>query len=239
MKLRKISMLLISVLAALAVTACSGDEEAKKKDNEAAQEQSEEKTEPAKRDKDATVAVVNGEEIKQEELDGRIEQVALAYEQQGMELDKKKNSDMYKQVEKQALNQLVDSKLLLQAANESGIEADEKKVNKSMEDIKANLGENYEKTLKKYNLTEKELKEQVAAEMKIQTYISKNTEEVTVTDEEAKKVYDEQAGKQEGMPPFEEVKDSLKAQLVQQKQNEQTTLLVEKLRKKGEVEIKI
>ncbi|WP_070119304.1 SurA N-terminal domain-containing protein [Bacillus marinisedimentorum] len=239
MKLRKISILLLSVLTAFVFTACSGDEEAKKKENETAEEQSGEKGETAKRDKDATVAVVNGEKIKQEELDGRVEQVALAYEQQGIELDKKENSDMFKQVEKQALNQLVDSTLLIQAANEAGIEADEKKVNQSMEDIKANLGDNYEKTLEKYDMTEKELKKQVADEMKIQKYISENTEEVTVTDEEAKKVYDEQASQQEDLPPFEEVKDSLKTQLVQQKQDEQTTKLVDKLRKKGEVDIKI
>lgn len=241
LRIKKMAFVLLSVLTAITVAGCSGEDKANENDNKTTENEKGTETTAPERDANETVAVVNGEEIKQQELSVRLQQVKDSYKQQGIDLGDENNTAMLQQMEKQALNQLVDSHLLIQAAEADEINLEKGEVDKVLEGIEEQFGDEkkFEEALKKYNMTKDDLKEQVTSELIINKYLEKNTEEIKVTDDEAKKIYDTYAKNQEDIPPFEEIKDSIKNQLNQQKQLEQTQKVVDKLREDGKVEIKI
>lgn len=194
-----------------------------------------EQSDAAVMDSEKVVAVVNGEEILGKDYNITYQQTSQIMQQQGQ---KNLTED---QLKKQTLDTLIDQELLRQDAEEKGIKADEKKVNENFEQVKSQFEseKKFKEELKKNNLTEELLKNQVEYTIIIDNYIKSELEKPEVKEQEVKDLYEKLAGQTEEAPAYEDVKEQLRDQLVKQQQNKQISSVIDKLRKDSEIEEKV
>ncbi|MFD1018393.1 SurA N-terminal domain-containing protein [Thalassobacillus hwangdonensis] len=239
---KKLMTLVFGLLLLVGLTACGGNGEEAKKDN---------------KKNNGPAAVVNGEEIPRKEFEKNYDMAKSQYEQMGMDLKGKE-----KQIKKSVVDQMIDSELLVQYAKDSGIKVDDNKVDEEYKKFTDQFEkeEQMDKFLKQNNLKKDELKPLLKESLMVQKYIDENTEEPKVSEEELKKQYDqyveqqkqmqkqaekkaEESGQegqqQQEIPEYEEMKDSLKQQMVQSKKDEQVQKLVQELRDDSEIEVNV
>ncbi|MYL51784.1 hypothetical protein GLW08_00375 [Pontibacillus yanchengensis] len=190
-------------------------------------------------------AVVNGEEIPMKKFNDQLMSQANQMSQSGQEL----KESQVKQLKSSIMQQLINTELILQKAEENDITASEDKVKKQFNQIKEQNGDNFQKLLEQNDLTEEELKNNIKKNLKIQQFIDKNTEEVEVTEKELKAEYDKmkqqyeamnkQSDKEMEVPKFEDAKKKLKDSVKKKKENEQVTKLLKELKKNSEIEKKV
>lgn len=190
------------------------------------------------------VATVNGEEILKTDYETELENTKNMYTQQGMNLDDL-DDEMKEQVELSVLNQLVNTKLVLQSAKEDGITVEQSELDSEMDAIKSQFEDDakYEEKLKENKITEKELKVQVKNQLTITKYLDStigkievNEDEVTGKYEEYKKALESQKQEPED---FKTIKPQLEQQVTAEKKNEKVNKLIEDLRTKNEKNIDI
>ncbi|MRH41939.1 hypothetical protein GH741_04530 [Aquibacillus halophilus] len=249
--MKKIFLLMIVVLfLSIFLVACSDQEETEQENTDENTEEATSDTEETTPDteeeatpdvpeaetvdEDTIVATVNGEEINGSKYNQMYNQTLLMFQQYGQEA-----SDAA-QVKEQTINSLIEQELLLQEAESKGIEASSSDVNENLEEIKSQFetNEEFEQQLEQLKLTEQSLKEQLAYEIKLNQYIEQEITGTEVTEEEVQEYYDQLVSQQgEGeAPPFEEVQQQLKEQLVQQKERSQLGTLIESLKEQSEIE---
>lgn len=191
------------------------------------------------------VAEVNGEEIKKEEFEnayvGQFQQMAMQAQMSGQEVDQA-------QLKEQIAESLVSQRLLVQETENREIEASEEEVNETLTVLAEQNGmassEEFLAALEEQDLSEEEVREQVASQVKVDKLIAEETGEAEVSEEELQEFYDQVKVQQEEMggeeiPPLEDIKSELEAQLLQQKENEAVQALVAELREGAEVTINI
>jgi len=204
------------------------------------------------------VARVNGEEIHREELQQKSNLQLI--NQQLLQIDQtfarflnysEAGQEFLKAYNRHILDDLINEVLLRQEAKARGMEITEEDEDTyfaqhintikeqqglSEEDILEALQRQQIKSLEKYqeiyvenaNLLIQKLTEEVAGDIEI-------------SDEVVREVYEQNKGQltnQEGeTPPFEEVRDQLKTQIIKQEEAEQLEELTEKLKEGAEIEI--
>jgi predicted small secreted protein len=243
-------------LLSLSLVACNNDEEKASEDaktSEEATKESAEKTddvdaeemqkklEAQKVEEEKVVAIVNGEEIKGNQYNDALSISQMQFSQLGQDLT---TDDMAKQIKEYTLESLVGQTLLLQEIDKKGYKASEEDINKQLETLKASYktDEEFEEALKTNNLTMDKLKEQIADTVKYDQFVKNDLKVEEVKDDEIKEYYDSMvssAGESEDTPKYEDVKDTLKVNLEQQKTQEKVATKVEELRKAADVELKI
>ncbi|GAM16701.1 SurA N-terminal domain-containing protein [Mesobacillus selenatarsenatis] len=221
-------ILLLSV-AVLVLGACSNDSS---------------KGNTEKENKEDMVATVDGKGISKKDYEKELDVLKATYEQQGMPVDQM--DDKQKEgLEKSVLDQMINAELLLQKAEKDGISIEDKEVDTELEKIKTNFEDEkqFEDTLKKNEMTEKELKAQLKKQMTVNKYLDGKIGKLEATDEEIQAMYDQykqMAEMQEQKPEdLEKVKPQLEQQVLSEKENEKISKLVEDLRKDNEDKIKI
>lgn len=248
-----LSITLIALIALLA--ACGNDEEGSTEDNskDKSSEQEEASSEQPKMPEPdlegvpEVVAKVNGKEITKEEFTStyksQFQQVAMRSQMTGQELDQK-------QLKKQVADSLVGQQLLIQEANDRGLEVSEKEVNQKLEELaKQNKLESKEKFLaalkNKQGMSEEEVRALIKEQIKIDKLLAKESGDLQPTEEEVQKAYDdykaqqEKSGSEGEIPSFDEVKPSIEQQLVLQEEAKAYQNLVEKLRKDADVTVNL
>jgi len=190
------------------------------------------------------VATVNGEEILKADYETELENTKNMYTQQGMNLDDL-DDEMKEQVELSVLNQLVNTKLVLQSAKEDGITVEQNELDSEMDAIKSQFEDDakYEEKLKENKITEKELKVQVENQLTITKYLDSTIGKIEVTEDEVTGKYEEykkalESQKQEP-EDFKTIKPQLEQQVTAEKKNEKVNKLIEDLRTKNEKNIEI
>lgn len=191
------------------------------------------------------VAEVNGEEIMKEEFEnayvGQFQQMAMQAQMSGQEVDQA-------QLKEQIAESLVSQRLLVQETENREIEASEEEVNETLTVLAEQNGmassEEFLAALEEQDLSEEEVREQVASQVKVDKLIAEETGEAEVSEEELQEFYDQVKAQQEEMggeeiPPLEDIQSELEAQLLQQKENEAVQALVAELREGAEVTINI
>lgn len=198
------------------------------------------------------VAEVNGEKISKDEFvtmyESQFQQASMQQQQSGQELDQG-------ELKKQVANQLVDNRLLLQAAHDAGIEPTTKDVDATLEQIAKQNGlgsaDEVVAALEKQGMKEKDVREDAASQFALTSYIEQEADIEEPSDEELKAQYDQlvqqqsqgggqqSGGQQTEVPPFEDVKDQLADQAKSQQQNEAATQMAKDLREKGDVTINL
>ncbi len=193
---------------------------------------------------DEVVATVNGEEILKADYETELENTKNMYAQQGMNLDDL-GDDMKEQIEQSVLNQLVNTKLVLQTAAEEGVTAEQKEIDSEMDTIKSQFEDDkkFKEALEENKITEEDLKLQVKDQLTITKYLDNTIGEIKVTDEEVEVIYNqykESAETQEQEPEdFETMKPQLEQQAIAQKKSEKVNELIEELRSENEKNIEI
>ncbi|MCK6256263.1 SurA N-terminal domain-containing protein [Fictibacillus sp. WQ 8-8] len=254
--MKKIISVLMVCLLAVALTACgSNDKEKKASDNndkaktsqaqkkqEKQMKEMQKKLEAQKVGNKKVVATVNNEKIKGKDYNQALSSSQMQMQQMGQDPSSKEAA---KQIKKQTIESLIGQSLIMQDAKKKGYKASSAEVNAQLEKTKKQYkGEkNFTAALKQANLSESQLKAQIAEGITSQKYIDKEVPADTVTDKEIQDYYNQYAkqgtGKGQKPPKLEEVKPQIKQQLEQQKKQEKLMSHVKSLKKNAKIDIKI
>ncbi|MEC5423529.1 SurA N-terminal domain-containing protein [Virgibacillus sp. C22-A2] len=250
-----ISLLFAALVLTLA--ACGNDDESAEDNNDEAEEAAPGTEQPEMPEPDLegipeVVAEVNGEEITREEFEttyqGQFQQASLQAMMSGQEIDQD-------QLKGQIAEGLVGQRLLIQEADNSGIEASEEEIDEILDQLVEQNGmESRDEFLaaleEQQGMSEEEVRSELELQVKVDQLIARESGDIEPTDEEMEELYEEFAAQQEehaagedgeetDVPSFEEMKPDLEAQVKRQKEAEASQLLVEKLREDADVTIHI
>jgi hypothetical protein len=192
------------------------------------------------------VATVNGEEILKTDYETELENTKNMYAQQGMNLDDL-DEKMTEQIEMSVLNQLVNTKLVLQSAKEDGITVKQSEVDSELDAIKSQFEDDakYKEALKENKTTEEDLKVQVKDQLTITKYLDSTIGKIEVTEDEVTVKYDEYkealASQEQKQEPeaFDKMKPQLEQKVMAEKKSEKVNELIEELRTANEKNIEI
>jgi len=239
----------------LALSACGGNDEESSKD--ASSESSSESAESGSGEDQAgqpnlddvpdVVAEVNGTEIEKAEFEDAYQQ---QYQQMAMQSQMSGGKVDENGLKKQVVDNLVNTELLVQEADDRGIEVSQEQADAELTKLaKQNgmkSGDEFAKALEKQGMDRETVDEQLQAQVQIQQLLAEETGDTKPSEKELRALYQtakaqqEQAGKKgQKVPPFEQVKPQLVDQLEQQKQSEAASTLIEKLRKDAEIEVHV
>ncbi len=139
---------------------------------------------------DETVAVVNGEKVTRSQL----EKIVNLYVSQAKQLyseDVTEDREFMKEIEKMALNDLIDQTLIIQKALSEGLEATEAEVKKAIKNFKDSAGtEGYKNFIKAAGMTDEEFEKEMYNQVLIDELREKVISKVKVTAEDVKAYYD-------------------------------------------------
>ncbi|MBO8125836.1 MAG: peptidylprolyl isomerase [Firmicutes bacterium] len=165
------------------------------------------------------VATVNGEPIYQSTFRNTLIQYVTQLEAQNGTLP----SGQIELISAQLLNQMIDEKIILQAAKEAGIKVNDEELEKVVADFKEQIGgeEHFDQLLKSQNVSLDEFNRRVTEQIMIQKMLEKVAGEGTVSDDEIAKAYEEvhakhilirtseEAGDEEAKAKIEEIRAEL------------------------------
>lgn len=197
------------------------------------------------------VAEVNGDEISKEEFtafyEPQFQQQAMMAQQGGQEMDES-------ELKTQVADQLVDNRLLIQAAEDDGIEASDEDVDAILEDVAQQNGlgsaDEVIAALEEQGQSEEDIREDAATQHQLDTYIAQEADVSEPSDEELRQQYDEiveqqsqaasDAGGEDGqeeLPPFEDVRDQLADEAMTEQENAAATEIVTELRESADITV--
>ncbi len=187
----------------------------------------------------AVVATVNGTKIYQAELDESVNLLSQSAAAQGADVS---DPATLAEIRTQALDVLISNTLITAAAEKEGVTVSADDVQKQYDELLAQFGTQEELSAKmtEVGLTEEKLRTNISDRILADRYVEAVTdiETVTVTDEEIAEFLKAVSTNGAEMPPLEEIRPQIEAQLIGQKQQELITSLLEKLRAEASVELK-
>ena len=188
-----------------------------------------------------TVALVNGVAINQIEFQNSVKNVTEAYVQQGLDIEDPATKDV---INSEAVKRLINTELLLQAASKAGYTADDARVEEQVEVLTKEFGgkEALMSRLAELQIDERMLHNDVREQIIVSNYLEKETAvgSITVNDEEVAIFYENlktQYGEQ--LPPLEDIRTQVEADIRVQKQQGVLSEILADLRAAAEVEVRI
>lgn len=182
-------------------------------------------------------AVVNGEEIPRSEYEDRVDQFEASLSQQGQDVS---SDDIRTQIREQALSNLIDETLLLQAAEVQGVTASEEEVEQAVAQVRGQFESEdaFNEQLAASGSTFEEYRTNVHRQLSIRQLIEANAQagELEVSDEEVQTFYDQAVQGTEDAPALEQVRPQIETQLSQQKFQQVAQRLIEELRADADIE---
>jgi foldase protein PrsA len=178
------------------------------------------------------VATVGNEKITKDDLDKEISKYDDQLKKQlGADYSTNNNvKEQLMQMKQQYLNEMVTGKIMLIKAAELNVKPSDENINKQIDNqigqIKARYAEKgqYESVLQKGGMTEETLKESIKKQIITNLMHNYMINDVLITEDEVLTYYNENKASEfsEGdeITPLEQVKDQIKASLLQQKQKE-------------------
>ncbi|MFW5710435.1 MAG: peptidylprolyl isomerase [Spirochaetia bacterium] len=136
------------------------------------------------------VAVVNGEEISQQEFDQLLNYFRYQYMQQGMEVQ----GPQLEQLKQMVLESLIDNELMYQIAKENGYGPSEEELDEELQNTKDRFADEdaYQKALNQQGMNESELRQELSKQMtKYEFEQDKFGEQTQVDSAEVKDFYDD------------------------------------------------
>lgn len=184
------------------------------------------------------VAIVNGEQITEKELNAYLDQYKEVYASFGIDFDSEEGQEVLESLKTEVLNGLIEKEVVLQAAQNEGYEADPAEVEERLKEVKEQFEseEKLAEMLSSLHMTEADLKEEIAQSLVYEQFVRDKIGQVEVTEEELEKAYQEHE-EQTGEKVDEETKQLINEQLVLLKEQEQIVKLLEELKEKSEIEI--
>lgn len=186
---------------------------------------------------DEVVARVNDTAITAGQLQTRVEQRKMAYAMQQEQL-----SD--EQLRRKVLDDIIAEILLYDEALRRGIEVDDDALQEQFDTLAAQFED--EEELGEYfaqqGVTQQDLKRQIRMQMKMQAVIDEHVEQeldsdqLQVSEEEIRQLYEEHAAETEDYPEFEEAKPYLREEILHQRQQVVIQSLIERLRAEADIQ---
>ncbi|TNC16670.1 peptidylprolyl isomerase [Georgenia sp. 311] len=185
------------------------------------------------------VAVVDGVEITREEFEqvyaSQLQQAFMQSQMTGQEVDQD-------QLKQQTAEGLVDTQLLLAEAEARSIAPTDEEVNAAAEELAASSGlgsaDELFSMLEQQGLGREEAMDELRLQTSVEQLVADEAGEFTPADEDIQALYDEaagQAGEGGELPPLEEVRPQIEAQLQQQHESEVVQALLEQLRADADI----
>ena len=192
------------------------------------------------------VATVNGEEILKKDYETQLKTSKAYFQQQGMNLEDL-DSKTQEEFEQSVLDQLINTKLLLQTAQKEGITIEQSEITSEVDKMKSQYEDpkKYQEALKENQLTEETIKEEIRDQLILTKFFDKKIGEITVSEDEVKSTYEqykkqiESQGQELPDQDFDTIKPQMEQQALAQKKNEKIGELIEGLRKTNKKNIKI
>ncbi len=188
-----------------------------------------------------SVVKVNGEKVPKSLYDKNYEQLALQAASQGADAADPATAE---QIKKQAIDVLVNSALLKQAARKAGIVVTPEQINERYQGIVEAQGgeEALAARMAELKITKDGLMSDIEDEILIQTHLDTAIDltSIDVTKEEVDAFYKSVTSNPEvKVPPLEEVRAEVEQEIRYGKQQEQIGAYIETLKKDAEVEVLI
>ncbi len=188
----------------------------------------------------APVATVNGDDIKAADLESGIQQLSQAAIQQGFDAT---DPEVQGEIRSQAIEMMVNTTLLEQAAVENNITIDDESVDARINELAEAAGgeEALLARLAEFEIDEAQLRSDVEEELVIRALLETVFSDagVAVTEEEIATVYQNAvaASGDQPLPPLEEVSVQIEQQLQQTKEQEAVEAYVRQLRADADIVI--
>ncbi len=185
-----------------------------------------------------TVAVVNGKKIYQNELNESIALIEQTATSQGADIT---DPTVIAEIRSQALDVLVNNTLIMTAADDAGFSASDEEIGAKYDELVTQLGgaEQLATRMGEIGLTEKKLKQNIAERIVADKYIESVTtiKDLKVSDIEVAE-FIKTLGDDSNLPPLEEIRPQIEAEILSQKQQQLVVDLLKKLQDEGTVELK-
>ncbi len=179
-----------------------------------------------------TVATVNGAPITRSQLQSEEAQIGTQMGASGTSTALFQNT---------ALNALIGTELLKQAAAKAGYAASSTAIDSQLAAVKAQFKttQDYQNALKAQNLTEPQLRSQIADNLLIGQFLQHqlNLSAATATEAQIQQAYQTEKQQQPNMPALSLVHDQLAQMIVQQEQQQAVAQYVQQLRASADVKI--
>lgn len=188
------------------------------------------------------VATVNDEKISQKKLEKSINYLTVLAEQQGVDVTVPEVRD---QISSDAMKTVIDNTLLLLAAKEAGITATKERIEEEYAKIITQAGgeEELAKQLALFQITDKDLRRDIRDGIKVDSYLESATdiEIITVSEAEIMEFLAQIKTQVDPtqLPPIEELRPQIEAEVMRQKQQKIYAEHMEILRTSALIEIKI
>ncbi|MGM0381051.1 MAG: peptidylprolyl isomerase [bacterium] len=152
---------------------------------------------------DGVAIEVGDKTVKDEELEEEVEQVLEQqkemFEMQGQEMPEKQVEQLRNRAEGQVARQKIDRLLLLEAAQDEGIEISGEDAEKFMEEQFENKQER-EKALKQMGISQEDAEDEVREMLIIQEYMDKEIGEIDISEEEAREFFEQNRNQYQKQP---------------------------------------
>jgi hypothetical protein len=186
------------------------------------------------------VAVVNGKNIHKKALD---ESVALVEQNPALYGIDPKAEDATTQIQTQAMEVLVTNALLITAAEKGGYTVTDEDVENTFGELVTQLGsaEELQKQMATVGLTEDKLRSNIRERELVDQYLAAETdlENITVTDADVEEFVNMLTSQNIEIPPLEEIRPQIEAEIKTQKQQELINGVIVRLREEATIEMKL
>ena len=184
------------------------------------------------------VAVVDGNEIKNNDLNTSMEQFSQAAIAQGVDVS---NPDIKAEIRSQSLDVLINTELLKAEATERGITVTEEEAVERLELIESEIGgeDVLEERMTTLGLDREKLESDIRDEILIQTLLDQvfAEAEIEITEEEVQAVYEAAGGEGAELPALEEVREQVEAQIRSSKEQAAIDAFLEGLKADADIVI--
>jgi len=147
------------------------------------------------------------------------------------------------EISKQAIDVLVNTELLKQAAAKTGIEVTQAQIDTRYSEIVASLGgdEALKTKMVELGITDESLQSDIKGEILIQSYLSQAVDlsKISISEDDIKKVYDQANTPGAQLPPLPEVRADIETQLKSTKEQEVVNAHIETLRTDAKIETRV
>jgi hypothetical protein len=183
------------------------------------------------------VATVNGVDIAKATYESQLASAITTLKSRGVNTD---DATQITQIKNQVLTDLINNELLNQAVKASGVTATADEVEKQIQALVAQVGgaDKFAGELVKANLTEAQLRTNISNQLAAQKYLLTKIDisKATASDEEITKFYNDNVKGQTGAPALKDVKEQIRQQIVNTKQQQLVLAYVETLKATAKIE---
>lgn len=188
----------------------------------------------------APAARVNGVVISGAEFSSSLEQLTDLSATQGANIA---DAEVISQLRTQAIETLVNAELLRQAAVAEGITTTPEDIEGRFNEIRDGIGgaEVLAERMAEFGVTEESLRKDIENEFLIQALFDLriDSDSIQVSETEISTFYDNAGGTAAGLPPLEEVREQIVAQIKFEQEQILINAFIQELRNESEVEVLI